>query len=146
MVERDIFDTPVDHKEAKEAAKSLGLPAGSYRTEPVLAVRGWTNDDGRRMVSFFGAISLGGEVKGKIGFRCSPDLREKENANGELKPDWHYQKYLDCLRAFKETTGQDAVKATEIVDFIANYPVVLRVTQSEDDGSNFVTKISKARD
>lgn len=147
QIERDIFDTPVNHKEAKEAQKSLGLPSGQYRTEPVLTISGKTNNEGRRSARFFGPVSQGGVVKGKLGFGFSPDFKVDEKAeDGTQTPDWNYKQYLYALRAFKETTGEDAGTETEVVEFIANYPVMLTVMQSKDTGESFVTKISKARD
>jgi len=145
-IERDIFDKPINHKEAGEARKSLGLPSGQYRTVPVLTVDGKTNDDGRRSARFFGEVAKDGVVKGKIGFGFSPDLRYKDNDEGEQTPDWNYKQYLYALRAYKETTGEDAESETQVVQFVANYPVMLTIAQSKDTGESFVTKISKARD
>ena len=79
--------------------------------------------------------------RGKLGFGVSPDVRYKD---GEEKADFSYRQFLAARKAFIEATGQEPEKDSDVMRYLAEYPVQLRVIRTED-GENLVVAIRSVR-
>ena len=143
-MEQDIFNTPVDNAQAKQEADKLCLTPGWYVTETT-TFRAETKDDGRRVASYFADVinAKNPEERGKIGFRFSPDLRQSEK--DPEKADWNYRMFLQARKAFIDGTGAEPATANDVVRYLAEYPIKLRIVRTEDS-ENMVVAIAAVRE
>lgn len=143
QLEQDIFDSPLDNEVAKREQKKLLLPDGWYTTEAPTTFTPKVADDGRRVARFFAAITnmKNPDVTGKIGFGMSPDLRYKE---GEDKADFNYQMFLSARKAFIAATGQEPSRESDVIRYIAEYPIQIRIVQTKND-ENMVVAVRAAQ-
>ena len=133
--EKDIFDTAIDNKRAGEEEKKLLPPQGWYTTEVgSVTVRAYKDEkhDGRRVASFFGTLinNKDSEITTKQGFRLSPDYVESERNPGQA--DWNHAMFLKARRAFIESTGTEPEKDGDVIRFMAEYPVQVRLSHTKD--------------
>jgi hypothetical protein len=143
-IEKDIFDTPADNALAKQEAKKLLLSDGWYITED-LSFTPETYDDGRRVARYFGTIINRKDPaeQGKIGFRFSPDLRP--DAKNPERADWNYRMFLQARKAFIAATGSEPVTNSDVANYVAQYPVALRIRQTDAD-ENMVVAIAAVKE
>ena len=143
-IEQDIFDTPLDNEQAKAEEKKLLLPAGWYTTELPTTFTPKTNDEGRRFGRFFATVvnNKQQDVRGKIGFGLSPDVRYKD---GEDKADFSYRMFLAARKAFIAATGAEPQSASEVMRYLTEYPVQLRVIQTPDN-ENMVVAVQAVKE
>jgi hypothetical protein len=144
LIEKDIFDVVLDNEEAKREAQKLLLSDGWYTTEAPQTFTPKVSDDGRRVANYFATIrnNKNPEETGKIGFRFSPDVRYKP---GEDKADWNYRMFLAARKAFIEATGVEPSTEADVVRYIEQYPVQLRVVRTKDD-ENMVASIRAVKE
>ena len=149
-----LYDEGVDHDAVERVEADLLMPGGSYRTVPVLMLDVYETKQGphvgRRGFRFFGEIisskplsrNNGGEptiVNGRISFKASPERRNRmEEIRGDDgrttykdtgKPDAESNRWANAVRAFTLAAGYKPGTNREVVEFIKNYPVGLRVGQ-----------------
>lgn len=148
----DLFNEHVEHEQVAKAASDLLLKEGTYTTVPALSLRLRKDpkDDNRPYADFYGPIQLGDE-KGRIGFRLSWVRRNKVDFNTKQvtdKPDAAYVKYGQAVKAFEAAYGHKANTIPEVLQYIRDFPVRLRVgvVGGEDDPKNYVFNISPVRE
>lgn len=143
----DLFNDEIDRETVDKAQKEMLLPVGTYTTTPPFTItKHGKYDDGRRFVRFFGTITMGDHT-GRIGLGMSPDYRNaKDFETGEEleKPDSQYKLYVNAEKAFKAAYGREATTVSEVIAYVRDYPVRLRVFQTSS-GDNRVANLSAVR-
>lgn len=137
--EKDIFDVALDNEKAKAEEKKLLPPEGWYTSEVgSMLVTPKLLDDGRRTARFFGTFinNKDTEVTTKLGFGVSPDYRASQK--DEDKADWSYRMFLGARRAFVEATGVEPERESDVIRYLAEYPVQVRVTHTKDNEAMIV--------
>lgn len=135
-----LYDQAVDIDGVERAEADALLPGGSYQTVPVLTVAPYETktgpNAGRMGFRFYGEVASrkplsrsDGQppqmVSGRLGFRMSNERRNKNDGT----PDSQYRLWMNAVRAFKIAAGYDPSTNREVVDYVKNYPVGLRVGQ-----------------
>jgi len=148
-----LFNLGVDEEAEKKLDDALLLERGKYLTQghpliPKIERPDRGNHKGRLMVRFFGPIeSLSTGVKGGIGYRMSPELRQKDDG----KPDLASKLWAQARNLAKRAGAFDSTVGS-VVDFLATTPVslfLIKMDAVERDGdsfdaSNLVVGINKA--
>lgn len=141
----DLFNEGINEEQVNQGAKDMALPNGTYTTvtpfQPKLGTDKVHPD--RKIVSFWGGIELA-DVKGKIGFRISNTRFNKLDADTGAdtgKPDMAYKLYVMAVKAFKVAYGAEPASFGDVITYIRDYPVKLRLVQASD-GGNIVVSIS----
>ena len=124
-IEQDIFDSPLDNDEANREEKKLLPDAGWWVTEAPLVLTPKVNEEGRKMARYFGTLVNPKTGKStKLGFGFSPDVRYKD---GEETADFSYRLFLSARKAYKDATGVDPATVNDVVRFIEQQPVGVRI-------------------
>lgn len=142
----DLFQEGIETEKVKEAEKAMLLPVGTYTTVPPFTLNKIGKDkNDRPFARFFGTIQFG-DVTGKIGVGLSWVHKFAKDADGNVtdKPDRSYKNYVMAHKAFRAAYGRDPENVGEILKYISDYPVRLRVIQTSD-GENMVVSISAVR-
>jgi hypothetical protein len=142
----DLFSDGVNQDTLEQASKEMLLPVGTYVTIPPFTITKHGKDkNGRKYARFFGTIQLG-EKTGKIGLAVSPEYRHPHDAEGnELEgPDRSYKNYVMASKAYKAAYGCEPAKEIDVLKYLSEYPVKLRVIQTSN-GENMVVSISAVR-
>ena len=144
LMEKDIFDNALDNEQAKSEEKKLLLPEGWYTTELPTTLTAKINDEGRRVARYFATVinNKDANITGKIGFGLSPDVRYKD---GEDKADFSYRMFLNARKAFIEATGVEPEKEGDVVRYVAEYPVQLRIIHTPDN-ENLVVAVRPVKE
>lgn len=136
-----LLNQQVSFEQVKQAEKDLLLPAGTYTSVPpfeVKFVRG--NQDGRPYARFWGNIFAAinrpdgtiEDVQGKIGFSFSWQRKnriDRETGIDSGKPDNAYKLYVQAVNAFKRAYSEDPSTDGDVVKYVRDYPVRLRLIQ-----------------
>ena len=147
----DLFSITVDAEALKDAETRMALPTGPYVTIPPMVTTRFRSEDGRDTIKLWGKIvgadESGKEIKGSASFSVGWEPRNgvlfKDGVNtGEDsgKPDSATKNYIQAKRAFKVAYGQEANNPGEVVHFLRDYAVRLRLINIE--GKNIVVAIS----
>lgn len=144
----DLNEERVDQEKLKAAERDLALPVGTYTTVPPFNPTTELDKEGRKQVAFWGEVvtveeGSGREIRGKTGFRLSWVRVNKvdENKIDTGKPDHKHKLYIQAHRTFCEASGNEAGTPAEVVDFLKNYQVRLRLIRT-DDAKNIVVAIT----
>ncbi len=137
-IEADIFNVPLDNEAAKVEEKKLLPPEGWYTTELPITFTPKKSDDGRRVARYFGTFinNKDSEVRAKAGFGMSPDVRYKD---GEEKADFSYRMFLNARKAYIEATGQDPQTELDVIQYVAENPVQVRLIHTPDNEAMIVS-------
>jgi len=123
--------------------KDSALPTGTYTTEIPPSRLSVTKDKNNRlMVSGFWKVTMG-DVKGAIGFRFSPERRNKIDGNtGEDtgKPDTAFKNYTQAFNAYTRVYGEKPTSVGAIATYLRDYPVKFRIV-TLSSGENWVAAI-----
>jgi len=142
----EAWSEGVDHEGVNATRKDSQLPGGSYNTVPSLSLSRKKYDDGRRVANFFGQIigveSKNEGVEGRIRFAISPDRRDKLEEEG--KPDLKSRLYAQAVTTYERVMGVPAATIEDVLQFVANNPVRLRLMQGDED--NVVLNIGAIRE
>lgn len=148
-----MWEGGIDNDELKKGAADLLLPVATYHTIPALTLS--FNDqpgkfDGRPVGSvahYFGQIERRatdkdvvagkaekeGEVIGRgiIGFNVSPLRVNAKDKDGKDtgRPDRTFRLWMNAVTAYKVAYGQDPQSKGDVLNFIRDYEVRLRVGQ-----------------
>lgn len=150
----DLFEQPVDAKEAAEITKRNMAPAGEYVTDPEefgqLSVTAQVNEDGRRVFAFFGRMThVKEQVQAQVRFRLSPDARPKKDfQTGEIiegKDDLNTRLYAAAVKAY--TLGHDGATPKKLGDLTEWLQTVggLRVGTMQGDEDLIVLRLNAPR-
>ena len=145
----DLYAAEVDNDAQTKERMELLLPVGTYVTTPPFEFKLDTDKSGRKQARFFGKIVMG-EVKGNLGMRLSWERRNKKILQDGVevdtgKPDNSYKLYLQASKAFAAAYGREPKNAADVVTYLRDYPVRLRVIQLPDGDSNMVVSITPVR-
>jgi hypothetical protein len=145
----DLYAAEIDSESQTKERLELLLPVGTYITTPPFSFKLDTDKNGRKQARFFGEIVLG-DIKGKIGMRISWVRVNKKVFEGGVevdtgKPDNAYKLYLQASKAFAAAYGAEPKNAADVVTYLRDYPVRLRVISLPDGDSNMVVAISPVR-
>lgn len=145
----DLYAAEIDSEAQTKERMELLLPVGTYVTTPPFDFKLDTDKNGRKQARFFGEIVMG-EIKGKLGMRISWErVNKKIMENGvEVdtgKPDNAYKLYLQASKAFASAYGREPKSAADVIPYLRDYPVRLRVIALPDGDSNMVVAISPVR-
>jgi len=131
-----LFEGEVDAAKAEKDAKELLDEAGFYVSEPEMTVQVVADEnDGRIKINLSGKANHGKTGNGAfIRAYLSPEVRYKENGK---TPDFRYGRWLEAIKAYKDTFGEAPTKQGQVVEFLQKHPCgfVLRRT---DDGTMVV--------
>lgn len=138
-----------DDVAAIDQAKRDMLPTpGQYTTVPPLTLTAKINDKkdsswfGRLMLMYYGVArreytvtDANGNEKVQIEeqrfrFIMSPQRIDIKSTG---KPDTATQLYIQARALFEQAAGRPAESREEIANYVANYPVVLRVTRGREE-------------
>jgi hypothetical protein len=148
-----MWEGGIDNDELKRGAADLLLPVATYHTVPAITLT--FNDqvgkfDGRPVGSvarYFGQIirlatekdvAAGKAVKegeqigqGFIGFGVSPLRVNAKDRDGKDtgRPDRTYRLWMNAVTAYKLAYGADPQSKGDVLNFIRDYPVRVRVGQ-----------------
>ena len=147
----DLFNITVDAEALKDAETRMALPTGTYVTIPPMVTTRFRSEEGRDTIKLWGKVlgadESGKEIKGSASFSVGWEPRNgvlfKDGVNtGEDsgKPDAATKNYIQAKRAFKVAYGQEANNPGEVVHFLRDYAVRLRLANF--DGVNRVLAIS----
>jgi len=142
----DLFQSTIDEEETKAAERELLLPVGTYTTVPPFSPTVGKDKTGRPQVRLWGTVQLG-DVTGKIGFRLSWVRRNAvdfETGAETDKPDRSYKNYIMAAKAFRAAYGQDPSNVGELITYLRDFPIRLRIIQTSD-GENMPVTISAVR-
>lgn len=147
----DLFQEGIEEENVKQAEKEMLLPVGTYTTVPPFTLMKLGKDkNGRSFARYFGTIQLG-DKSGKIGFGLSwiyKKAKVKDETTGELieveKPDRSYKNYVMAVKAFRAAYTRDPENVGEVLKYLSDYAVRLRVIQTSDF-ENMVVSISAVR-
>ena len=174
-----LFEQAVNQEDVRQTQADALKPAGSYVTQPVLNLqaaraemtRGSVSPQGhkdRLMFRFFGqaqmtvteknakatGLPVGTIVKGQFGFGISPERADKTSGTGG--PDGASQRWAQAVKAYEFAYKTKPATMGDVVRYVQNYPVVIRVIQvgiptdnnPEPDGEpgNVVMAISPVRE
>ncbi len=145
----DLYAAEIDTEAQTKERVELLLPSGTYTTTPPFSFKLDTDKSGRKQARFFGEIIMG-EIKGKQGMRVSWERRNKKVLEGGVevdtgKPDNSYKLYLQASKAFATAYGREPANAADVITYLRDYPVRLRVIALPDGDSNMVVAISPVR-
>lgn len=147
LLDREL--TKEYREDARKAAEDLLLPPGNYTTKGGLSLTTSKSDRentlGRLEYRFFGQVESETGARGGIGFTISPD-----RFNDRLgRPDARWQLFQAASKAYTLAFGREAARASEVAEYVRDYPVTLRVTRlpatESFDASNQVRNIMQAR-
>lgn len=171
-----LFEKHVDFDDVRKTQSDSLKPVGSYHTVPVLNVQANRVKEGanagRLMIRFFGPATLlvteknakaaglpvGTEIKAQFGFGISPERANKVQRDGTPtgEPDHSSKLWAQAVSAYEVAYKQKAATIGDVVRYVQNYPVVIRVIQvgvasaknPEPDGEpgNIVMGISPVRE
>lgn len=142
----DLFQESVNEEEVKKAQAEMLLKQGTWTTTPPFTITKIGKDKNNRpFARFFGSITLGEEI-GKIGVGMSwvHKFAKDKDGNETEKPDRSYKNYVMAHNAYKAAYGQEATSVGDVLKYVQDYPVRLRVIQTSD-GENMVVAISAVR-
>ena len=142
----DLFQENIDEETVRKAEKELLLPVGTYTTVPPFSPTIGKDKTGRPQARFWGTIQLG-DVQGKIGFRLSwvrKNAIDYETGAETDKPDRAYKNYIMAAKAFRAAYGQEPSSVGELVSYLRDFPIRLRVIQTSD-GENMPVSIAAVR-
>lgn len=132
----ELFDQQIKMDEVKQAEKDLLLPAATYTTVPAMTVKkGVSEETNRPYVRFFGPIvatlESGEEIKANIGFAFSHVRKNRTDADGNDtgKPDNMTKLYTQAIAAYKKAYGEAPVTVNDVINYVRDYPVRVRVIQ-----------------
>lgn len=132
----ELFEQQVKMDEVKQAEKDMLIPAATYTTVPALQVKKGVSEAGRPYVRFFGPIqavieATGEEVKANIGFAFSHVRQNRIDKDGEDtgKPDNMTKLYTNAVAAYKKAYGENPATVNDVINYIRDYPVRVRVIQ-----------------
>lgn len=132
----ELFEAQVKMDEVKQAEKDLLLPVATYTTVPALQVKKGVSDNGRPYVRFFGPIqtvieATGEEIKANIGFTFSHVRKNRLDKDGEDtgKPDNMTKLYTNAVSAYKKAYSENPSTVNDVINYIRDYPVRVRVIQ-----------------
>lgn len=138
------WNESVDHEGVDRTRKDSQLPGGGYNTVPQLSLTRKKYDDGRRVASFFGPVigvdSKNEGAEGRVRFAISPDRRDKEDGSPDLKS----RLYAQAVTTYERVTGSPAVLVEDVLRFLQDNPVRLRLMQGDED--NVVLNIGPVRE
>lgn len=145
----DLFAQSVDADKQTAAEKELLLKAGTWTTVPPFAPKVTKDKTGRTIINFFGRVRLldkdGNETdKGSIGFRMSPDRRNAKDFETQEetdKMDRPSKNYVMAVKAFKVAYERDPENVGEVVTYLRDYEIRLRIMQTQSL-ENMVVAIS----
>ena len=135
-----LYDQGVDMDAVEKSESDSLLPNGGYQTIPVLAVTPYQTRSGPNkgrigfrlygeVVSRKPLVRVDGEapqiVTGRLGFRVSPERRNREDGT----PDTQFKLWTNSVRAFIVAAGYKPQTNREVIEYLRNYPVGLRVGQ-----------------
>lgn len=177
-----LFEQAVNQDEVRQTQSDALKPAGSYVTTPRLNLQAGRQKvseftalpgggDTRLTFRFFGPAALtvteknsaalrlpvGSVVKGQFGFAMSPERGNKvKNGQDSGEPDGQSQMWAQAVKAYEIAHKQKPRTWGDVVRYVENYPVVLRVIQMnvpsernpEPDGEprNLVMALSPVRE
>ena len=167
-----LFELAVNMDEVRQTQSDALKPAGSYTTIPALSVQKKILDDGpnagRPVIRFYGPAALtvvernakrtglpvGTVVKGVFGFGISPTRAGKiKDGVRTNEPDLATTLWADAATAFKVAYHREPKVISELVEYVANYPVNIRVIKLEPtderpdvEPGNLVMGLSAVRD
>ena len=183
LVDMDaLFEQSVNQDDVRQTQADALKPYGSYVTLPVLNLQAGRQDVSKSSISpagnkdrltfrFFGPAQMtvtekntkstklpaGSIVKGQFGFNMSPERANKlKDGSDTGEPDGASQRWAQAVKAYE--TAYKAKPATfgDVVRYVQNYPVVIRVIQvgvptdnnPEPDGEpgNIVMALSPVRE
>lgn len=150
-----LFKTAVNDEDVKQTQADALKPAGSYVTVPVLTYEGKRQKVGERthlpsgledrlVFRFFGGAQLtvtekqapilklpaGTVVKASFGFTMSPERGNKiKDGVPTNEPDGDSSRWADAYRAYEVAYKTKPRSWGDIVRYVQNYPVILRVIQ-----------------
>lgn len=144
LLDREI--TKEQREEGRKAAEDLLLATGNYVTRPALTLTVQQSEReetrGRTEYRYFAQVESETGERGGIGFTLSPERRDTPTG----KPDQRYQLWLQADKAFTLANGREATSQREIVEYVRDYPLTLRITRlpatDRFDASNQVRRIS----
>ena len=145
-----LFEGAVNMNEVRQTQSDVLKPAGSYVTVPALSVQKKIPEDGpnpgRPMIRFYGpatmtvvertakrtGLPVGTVVKGAFGFGMSPVRanKVKDGVRG-AEPDLATTIWAESVTAFKAAYHREPALVSEVVEYVANYPVNIRVIKLE---------------
>lgn len=144
----DLFNEQVNEDEVKKGLQDIALPNGSYSTVIPFNPKRIVDKahPTRKIVYFWGGIELA-DVKGKIGFRLSPERFNKLDRDTGVdtgKPDMSYKLYLMAVKAYKVAYNANPSSFGDVLAYLRDYSTKLRVIQT-GDGENMVVSINAVR-
>ena len=144
--EGETWDEQVDRQAVDQTRKDSQLPPGGYNTIPQLSLTRVKYDDGRRVAKFFGSV-IGVDTKnegqeGRVRFAVSPDRRDKLEEPG--KPDIKSRLYAQAVTTFERVTGSPAATIEDVLRFLQDNPVRVRLMQGDED--NVVLNIGPVKE
>ena len=147
----ELFHEEVKSDEVKKAQAEMLAPVGTYTTIPPFTMTKLGKDkNGRPFARFFGDAQFG-DHKHKFGLGLSwvrKNARVKDEATGELvesdKPDRSFKNYVMATNAYKAAYGEDPGSVGDVLKYLQDYPIRLRIIQTSD-GENMVVAVSAVR-
>jgi len=145
-IERDLFADEDNPTRIKAAMESLLIPDGWYQTEVPFGCKETTDrETGRPYANFYGALLQDGESVGRISFRFSPALVEKDG-----KPDWWFQQYVALRKVYVAAMGNAPKSPRDVITFLTDYPIMVKigrgVNRKSEELENKVYAFGKVRD
>ena len=145
-----LFEAAVNMDDVRQTQSEALKPAGAYQTIPALTVTKKVLDEGpnagRPIIRFYGpgvltvvernakriGLPVGATVKGAFGFGLSP-VRAFKVRDGErtTEPDLASTLWVEAVAAFKVAYHREPALVSEVVEYIQNYPVNIRVIKLE---------------
>jgi hypothetical protein len=145
----DLYAAEIDSEAQTKERMELLLPVGTYVTTPPFEFKLDSDKNGRKQARFFGEVVMG-DVKGKLGMRVSWVRKNKVVTQNGVetdtgKPDNSYKLYLQASKAFTAAYGREPINAADVITYLRDYPVRLRIIALPDGDSNMVVAISPVR-